>query len=700
MHHGDEVTIVNGSPRIPVKSIEPIGICDKSTCWGVWITDRRVSASRGEAPKEKPPASRKSDLPSLLISPIHPTLWPSVFHAEIRLEDVPGTIERSSGVFYRQEVNILFEEFVKAGYKHSVWNVVANAEPLRSRIQNIVANRYSEAISLLSPSIIKQELDRITALHSLKGALHANAYSDILACLPDVIAARLSSIITRERSPEDMLCTISDTNVQWDILRAVGRCLLEFLCSLRQEFCEADNAAARKNLEMLYKKFANIPSQPPQSRTEWSRYRVPWSLFEKDFDSDPALKDLYHLHKWDVCVLRGMPQLASFWVFGTNTRNPIQFTYDAQRALLQADDSRALRDGMQQYGELGTEVPTRAIACFDRDEYFVRLFFLDRRTVSRHVLCIDLNYAASESPRVVLDEEKRTQKEPLSTTTVPETMPTPAGTAAQPVGSEASASRATTATEEPSRRTSSRGLLHFLCSSLKNATGINLMRVTNRITEWRDGLEERGQLHLVGQVSLKTAQEFIKTTEDVIRGVPEKLNKPEDWKLSVASFKVVTYPHARVFISVANQFVRRVDVVPILKEIAAAEGIEPVFAETYTGSATENVVAKIGECDAFLQLVTLRESEHERLIEGRDLVPDFGWLHYEYGLADALQRRPVRVIDKNVPKALLERYARIRRDTANKYFDTMSSGESIKADLDAAMQQVVSVIYGESVQRT
>ena len=226
------------------------------------------------------------------------------------------------------------------------------------------------------------------------------------------------------------------------------------------------------------------------------------------------------------------------------------------------------------------------------------------------------------------------------------------------------------------------------------------MRVTNRINEWRDGLEERGLLHLVGEIAVKTAQESIGVTEQVVGSIGERLNEPHSWKVAVGPFKVVTYPHARVFISVANRFVRRADIVPLLKEIAVAQGIEPILAETYTGSATENVVAKVRECDAFLQLVTLRESEHEGLIAGRDILPDFGWLHYEYGLADALQKKPVRVIDKSIPKNLLERYARIRRDTADKYFDTMSSNEAIRADLDAAMQQVVSVIYGEGVQRT
>lgn len=694
MHYGDEVSIVNGSPRIPIKAIEPIGIYDKSMCWGVWITELVDRLKEGKSPDETTPGAQRWYLPSLLISPIHPSLWPSVFHAEIRLEDVPGTVARAAEVFKDNQVNIIFEEFVKAGYKHCVWNVVGNAESLRAMIDKIVLDHCSTFGADSDPNAIRKAVSDLSSEHEFKGETHARFVSALEAKLSKLRTGDLSASRSTGRAAEDYLQSIHNRAVQWEILRNVGKCVLSFLLELQQEFETADDKWAKEELKFLYEKFRRVPKLAPREKGPSAKHRVPWSLYEHDFEGEPKLLDLYRAHTWEVCRVRAMALLASYWVFGTNTRNPIQFTYDAEQGLLKAADRDALRNGIHQYGQLDWEIPTRAIACFDRNEFCVRLFFLDKRTVSRHLLVTEVKYSASDKPVLTMAQEKRTEpsgpEDGGSALESSESEPCP-DSAPSDTTSKATPPKRPTSSRPP--RTSSRGLLYFLCQGIKDQ-GVNLIRVTNRITEWRLGLEEHGQVRLVGEVFGKTAGEAISAIEKEVIAAPAKLNRPGDWTVEIGKPTVVPYPNASVFVSSALEFLRGSDVKRCLEFVAREQGIEPVWAETFTGSATENVVAKVIECDGFLQLVTLRESEHNDLIAGRAVVPDFAWLHYEYGLADALQKKPVRVIDVNIPKELLERYARIRRDTASLWFDTTSSEDRMLAYLRRAMKQVVGAIYG------
>jgi hypothetical protein len=114
MRHGDEVRILVDGPFLRLKSLEPIGISDKSQCWGIWIEKR---LREGEVRNPADPLD-------FIISPIHPSLWPFAFRVEAALHSVAGTLKSIATQLNENNVNILFVDQSPAGYTHSIFNAI------------------------------------------------------------------------------------------------------------------------------------------------------------------------------------------------------------------------------------------------------------------------------------------------------------------------------------------------------------------------------------------------------------------------------------------------------------------------------------------------------------------------------------------------------------------------------------------------
>lgn len=100
-------------------AVERVGVFDGSVCWGVWVPD-----PRGEEDRRK----------HLLVSPIHPSVWPYLLRLEIKLRDKPGTMATATKFLVDSQINIQFAECAISGHHHATWNVVAEANDVRRKL--------------------------------------------------------------------------------------------------------------------------------------------------------------------------------------------------------------------------------------------------------------------------------------------------------------------------------------------------------------------------------------------------------------------------------------------------------------------------------------------------------------------------------------------------------------------------------------
>ncbi|HEU4453203.1 MAG TPA: hypothetical protein VFR81_09080 [Longimicrobium sp.] len=107
--------------HVDAADIERIGVFDKSVCWGVWVPDPRGNGN---------PHQRKH----LLISPIHPSVWPFLLRLEIKLRDAPGRMAVAAAHLFDSRLNIQLAESAISGHHHATWNVVAEAVDVRGNL--------------------------------------------------------------------------------------------------------------------------------------------------------------------------------------------------------------------------------------------------------------------------------------------------------------------------------------------------------------------------------------------------------------------------------------------------------------------------------------------------------------------------------------------------------------------------------------
>ena len=147
MSYGDIVRVFDSGPSISEKSLGPIGIHDKSICWGVSIHDFPV---RG---REIAPENRKPE-PHLLISPIDPQSWPFAFRLKIELRHEPGAMARAAGFLKEAGVNILFAECTPTSFRHASWNVIGVADSLLAEHRHIGHDKDSIVLSIVREMLI------------------------------------------------------------------------------------------------------------------------------------------------------------------------------------------------------------------------------------------------------------------------------------------------------------------------------------------------------------------------------------------------------------------------------------------------------------------------------------------------------------------------------------------------------------------
>ncbi|MGH8497599.1 MAG: hypothetical protein ACRERV_02135, partial [Methylococcales bacterium] len=101
--------------------LEPIGIHDQTTSWGIWFHDWNA--------KESEPTL----VPHLIVSPFHLDYWPVLVRIELRLDWSAGTLARATEVLMNAKLNILSINKTETGYRHSTATIIGEAEEVRSK---------------------------------------------------------------------------------------------------------------------------------------------------------------------------------------------------------------------------------------------------------------------------------------------------------------------------------------------------------------------------------------------------------------------------------------------------------------------------------------------------------------------------------------------------------------------------------------
>ena len=170
MLYGDLVTLSPGGVLLGSKAVLPIGIFDRSICWGVWVPD----ATRPEQERDA----------HLVISPLHPRYWPYLLRFELKLKEEMGCMAAAASKLREHGMNILFGESSPSGHHHATWNVVCEAVEVRAtfeqRIQafkgrkghrsdrkrlNMLASELADAIYGAAHRVRKAMIDEGDFLH-------------------------------------------------------------------------------------------------------------------------------------------------------------------------------------------------------------------------------------------------------------------------------------------------------------------------------------------------------------------------------------------------------------------------------------------------------------------------------------------------------------------------------------------------------
>lgn len=119
MLYGDLVTLTRGGIQLGSKAMLPVGIFDKSVCWGVWVPDASLKGVK------------EDQSPHLVVSSLHPRYWPYLLRFELKLNDEVGAMGKAAEVFQFHGLNILSGDSSPSGHHHATWNVVCEAVEVR-----------------------------------------------------------------------------------------------------------------------------------------------------------------------------------------------------------------------------------------------------------------------------------------------------------------------------------------------------------------------------------------------------------------------------------------------------------------------------------------------------------------------------------------------------------------------------------------
>lgn len=147
MFFGDIVTITSAGVLAREKALQPLGIYDRSICWGIWAANPHREHEHHEHP-------------NLIISPFHPSSWPFLIRLRLVLENRKGVLAAASRLLEDNDLSIVFAECTPTGFTHATWTVIA--ESTRPELESV--RKRKEEFDRANPGV------RIPAYGSYDGA--------------------------------------------------------------------------------------------------------------------------------------------------------------------------------------------------------------------------------------------------------------------------------------------------------------------------------------------------------------------------------------------------------------------------------------------------------------------------------------------------------------------------------------------------
>lgn len=283
-----------------------------------------------------------------------------------------------------------------------------------------------------------------------------------------------------------------------------------------------------------------------------------------------------------------MQRLAYFSMFGGGVDVPFSFRYQADSALLKLESNDIFAsEGIRIYHneepfELG-RLPRPAISTFNSREKYLRLKPVTTNMVKHNLTRISIEYGVE-------------QVEPMK--------------------------------RDP---TASVGLLKLICDELKVAD-VRLLHNSNKWTRYKYA-RESGLMSFIADIPKEKYVELKEAISSI------NSHKPIDLKsVKIRTVSVYEYPQRRLFVSLHFGHPRQTDIKRIIHAVALECGFEETIVETYVAPATRTILEQIGTCQAFLQLLLLREDDNEKNIS-------FSWLDFEYGVASGKNMPTIRLVD-------------------------------------------------------
>ena len=237
--------------------------------------------------------------------------------------------------------------------------------------------------------------------------------------------------------------------------------------------------------------------------------------------------------------------------------------------------------------------------------------------------------------------------------------------------------------ENPTRSAlASKGLLRLICSELLQEN-VNLLHISNKWTRYEYSVEA-GLISFIADVA---TDEYPKLEEAILS--INRTKPPELERVRIKSAKPSEYPQRKLFVSLHFGHPRENNIRDIVSKVATERGFEEAIVETHVAPATPTILERIGECQAFLQLLSFKA-------EDKPEETNFSWLDFEYGVASGKGMPTIRLVDVvRVPYERWRSRITINTDQQAREFRSDVSDDELTKQIRGAVEELA----GELLRR-
>ena len=437
MRNGDSIRISQDGLELKPKAVEPLSIFDNSSCWGVWVAGR---PARDSTDSRKPKNPRRH-LPHLVVSPIHPDLWPFSAHVEMRLKDEPGALANVSRLLSEGGANIIFADCAASGYRQATLSSVIEFESLRKHLLGDLQKKSPLTMSdyfrsssnkglgsLLTP---KENKDRNIAFANIGQGINAEIfrfwstirlaedklYHDAREKYEDTLGRQRTKNKDAQESldfPGEFFFpsrVVQEGCEPW-MLKSTTKELDEIL-KLSTEYANQDD---NFSIPEIYRAVSTTKKRTWNSKlkqvdqdqltTEAEFFQQLSRHAEQGKAKDDATKWARGLirrflrrHWIEPIRIQALFTLAYYRMWAHPKYPLVRFRYDASRGLLIPANREIIREVLSA-AKGRTTTSGLAIAAFHRYDRFVRIEFVDDHERTTSLFRIRMNYEIDSTPAV------------------------------------------------------------------------------------------------------------------------------------------------------------------------------------------------------------------------------------------------------------------------------------------------------------